>query len=273
LTALPGARGEAEDFDLHAATFQRARQNIGRHRSDGDRPAAHRARIVDQQRHDRVAEHGVALAFIRKRHGRVGDDARKARSVERAFLKIEFPGAVLMRQQAALQPVGEAPDHALQALKLLVEMVAQARQFVRIAQIVGLDDLVEFGREGAIGLLVDGISQIVRRPPALAGSLGPVLAHAVGVFALVFLAVALAAVFAGRFARFGTHHRFGRRLLARIFGLALLARIVARIVVLVRILVGLGRLALLLAQLQILDQLARGFRRRSLDRRALWRDR
>ena len=40
--------------------------------------------------------------------------ARQARRIEHAFLEIEFPGAILLRHQAALQTVGEARDHALQ---------------------------------------------------------------------------------------------------------------------------------------------------------------
>ena len=51
--------------------------------------------------------------------------------------------AVLLRQQAALQAVGEAPDDALEMGELLVEIGAQARQLVGIAEILGVDDLVE----------------------------------------------------------------------------------------------------------------------------------
>ena len=108
LPALPGARGEAEDLDLDAAALQRAGENVGAGRGDGDRPAAHRAGIVEQQRHHRVAEIGVALLLEGQRRGRVDDDARQARRIEHAFLEIEIPGAVLLRHQAALQPVGEA---------------------------------------------------------------------------------------------------------------------------------------------------------------------
>ena len=73
------------------------------------------------------------------------DDARQPRRVEDALLEIELPGAGLLRQQAALQPVGEPGDHALQVGELLVELVAQPRQLVGVAQLVGLDDLVELG--------------------------------------------------------------------------------------------------------------------------------
>ena len=41
LSALPGAGGEAEDFDLHRATLQRAGENIGAHGRHRDRAAAH----------------------------------------------------------------------------------------------------------------------------------------------------------------------------------------------------------------------------------------
>ena len=76
--ALPRARGEAEDLDLDAAALERARQDVGAHRRDGDRPAAHRAGIVDQQGHDRVAELGLLLALVGERMDRVGDDAARA---------------------------------------------------------------------------------------------------------------------------------------------------------------------------------------------------
>ena len=75
--AFPRARGEAEDLDLDAAALQRARQDVGAHRRDRDRPAAHRARIVDQQRDHRVAEIGFLLALVGQRIDRVGDDAAR----------------------------------------------------------------------------------------------------------------------------------------------------------------------------------------------------
>ena len=65
------------------------------------------------------------------------------------FLEIELPGAVLLRQQAPLQPVREPADDALKVRQLLVEIGAQPRQFVGIAQFLGMDDLVELRREGA----------------------------------------------------------------------------------------------------------------------------
>src|SRR5262249_46485799 len=43
LATLPHTGGEAEDLDLHAATLERARQDVAGHRGDRDRPAAHRA--------------------------------------------------------------------------------------------------------------------------------------------------------------------------------------------------------------------------------------
>ena len=81
---------------------------------------------------------------------RIDDDARQPRRIEQAFLEIEFPGAVLLRHQPALQAVGEAGDDALQMRELLVEIAAQAVEFLRLAQFLGRDGLVELGREGAI---------------------------------------------------------------------------------------------------------------------------
>ena len=149
LAALPGAGGEAEDLDLDAAALQRARQDVGAGRGDRDRPAAHRAGIVEQQRDDGVAELGVALGLEGQRVHRVDDDARQAGGVEHAFLEVEVPGAVLLRHQAALQPVGEAADGALQVGELLVEVGAQAVELGDVAEFLGLDRLVEAGGEGA----------------------------------------------------------------------------------------------------------------------------
>src|SRR4029077_8788152 len=103
LPALPGARGEAENFDLDAATLERARENIGASGGHCDRTATHRAGIIKQQRDDRVAELGVLLGLERKRVQRIDDDARQARGIELTFLKIEFPGAVLLSHQAPLE--------------------------------------------------------------------------------------------------------------------------------------------------------------------------
>ena len=47
---------------------------------------------------------------------RVDDHARQPRGVEHALLLVELPGAVLLRHQPPLQPVGEPGDHALQML-------------------------------------------------------------------------------------------------------------------------------------------------------------
>ena len=79
---------------------------------------------------------------------RIDDDARQPRRIEQAFLEVEFPGAVLLRHQTALQPVGEPRDHALQMRELLVEIAAQAVELLRLAQILGGDGLVELRGEG-----------------------------------------------------------------------------------------------------------------------------
>src|SRR4029453_12168970 len=50
MSALPGARGEAEDLDLHAAALERAGENIGATGRDHDRATAHGTRIVEEQR-------------------------------------------------------------------------------------------------------------------------------------------------------------------------------------------------------------------------------
>ena len=65
LAALPGPGGEAQDLGLHCAALQRAGEDVGADGGDRDRAAAHGARIVDQQRHHRVAKLGVALDLVR----------------------------------------------------------------------------------------------------------------------------------------------------------------------------------------------------------------
>ena len=143
LAALPAAGGEAEQLDLDAAALERAREDVGAHRGDRDRPAAHRARVVDQQRDHRVAELGVLLELVGQRVLGVDHDPGQARGVEQALVEIELPGPGLLRQQAALQAVGQAADHALEAAELLVELAAQPGELERAAQLARLDHLVE----------------------------------------------------------------------------------------------------------------------------------
>ncbi len=147
LPAFPSARREAEDLYLYAAALQRARQDIGAAGGDHDRPAAHRAGVVEQKRHDRIAELHVPLALERQRVHGIDDDARQARRIERAFLEVEVPGAVLLREQAPLQPVGEARDGARQCAQLPVEVGAQALELLGRGQLLGADLLVELAGE------------------------------------------------------------------------------------------------------------------------------
>lgn len=150
LPALPGARREAENLDLDTAALQRPRQNVGARRRYCDRASAHRAGIVEQQRHHRVAEGRFLLVHERQRMERIGDHARQPRRIENAFLEIEIPGAVLLRHQLALQAIGEPRHDVLQMRELLVEIAAQALQFVVLAEIFRRHDLVEFRRKGMI---------------------------------------------------------------------------------------------------------------------------
>src|SRR5208282_6339375 len=63
LAALPRAGREAEDFDLDAATLQCAGQNIGAGSGNRNRTATHRAGIIDEQGHYRIAELHILLTF------------------------------------------------------------------------------------------------------------------------------------------------------------------------------------------------------------------
>src|SRR5690606_21920353 len=67
LPALPRAGGEAENLHLHAAALQRASKDVGADRGDADRPPAHRAGVVDQQRDDGVLEFLLALDLVAQR--------------------------------------------------------------------------------------------------------------------------------------------------------------------------------------------------------------
>ena len=89
-----------------------------------------------------IAELHVEFALVRQRLHRVHHHARQAAGVEQPFIQVELPGAGLLRQQPALQAVGQLGDHALQVLQLLVELLAQARQFVRITELLRLGLLV-----------------------------------------------------------------------------------------------------------------------------------
>ena len=91
----------------------------------------------------------------------IGDDARQPRRIQNALFEIELPGAVLLRHQAALQPVGEPRHDALQMRELLVEVGAQPLQLVMVAEIFGGDHLVELRRKG-----------VIFRPARLVGAAG-----------------------------------------------------------------------------------------------------
>src|SRR5262249_10302390 len=106
LPALPRARGKAENFHLDAAAVERARQDIGPSRRGRDRPSAYRTRIVEQERDHGFAETGFLLVLERERMERIDHDAREPRRIEQSLLQVELPGAVLLRHQTALQPVG-----------------------------------------------------------------------------------------------------------------------------------------------------------------------
>ena len=99
-------------------------------------------------------------------HG-IDDDARQARGVEHAFLEIEIPGAVLLRHEAALQAVGEARHHALQAGQLLVEIVAQPRQFLGVAEVLGGDLFVELVGEDLVEVFIGQRREGQLRAPGL----------------------------------------------------------------------------------------------------------
>jgi hypothetical protein len=100
--------------ELDAAALERTCEDIGARGRDRDRPPAHRAGIVEKQRHHRVAEVSVLLALERQRMQRIDDHARQPRRIEQTLFQIEFPGAALLRKQKPLQAVGQPRHDALQ---------------------------------------------------------------------------------------------------------------------------------------------------------------
>ena len=135
---------------FHPAPFQRPGKDIGADRGNADRTPAHRTRIVDQQRHHRIAKLDIAFDFVGQSRARRHDDPRQPGGVEHAFFLIEVPAAVLLRHQAPLEPVRELRDDALQAGQLAIEIGAQAVELLRIAQFGRFDFLVEPVGEGGV---------------------------------------------------------------------------------------------------------------------------
>ena len=61
---------------------------------------------------------------------RVNDDAGEAASVERAFLQVEVPGAILLSKQLALELVCQTRNGGRQIAQFLVEEAAQTLQLI-----------------------------------------------------------------------------------------------------------------------------------------------
>ena len=201
LAAFPGLGGEAEDLDLHAATLQRARQNVGTSGGNGNRTPAHGSRVVQKQRHDRVAEIGVPLLLEGKRGHWIGYGTGQSGGVQKPFFKVEVPGPVLLRHQLALQPVGKARHGPLQVGQLLVQEPAQTIKLRHVAKFFSGNRLVKLGGEHA----VVGFGPVGERrigPVAFARLLG-ILRHVLigEVFHIGFGGFRIAAflLFAGKF--------------------------------------------------------------------------
>src|SRR5690606_28935828 len=150
----------------------------------------------------------------------------KPRGVEHSLFEVELPGAVLLREQPALQPVGEAGDDALQMLQLLVEIGAQPRQFLRVAQFLGADHFVEARGEGAIVGAARRVPAHVARAPGLGGVVaagGVGILRAVGGRRVVGISGLLGCVVGGELGIFGRGavlgvFAFGGVLLVRLIG-------------------------------------------------------
>ena len=245
--ALPGPRGKAQDLDLDVDPLQRARHHVRGDRGDGNRPAAHGPRVVDEQRHHGVAKLGVLLDLERQGRGRVGDHAGEPSGIEDAFLAVELPRPVLLRLQAALKLVGKAADRALERFELLVEILPEPFELGGFGQVLGADLLVmgvvehrveriglrgrrrrgRFGRHlglGQLGFLARfELGEVVHRDLGFALVLLLVLGlvglgiHVVGAFRAVVLLLLVLLLVLG----------FGLRLLLLVLGVGVVAELVA----------------------------------------------
>ena len=182
---------------------------------------------------------------------RVGDDAGEPGGIEQPLFQVELPRAGLAREQAPLQPVGEPADDAVQLRELLVELGAQPGQLLGIAQVGGVDDLVELQRVRLVG-------RLLRLPRSAAGKETPpagllvVLAFAhggVGVLVGVFGGLGiLVRVDVGLAVAVGVH-------LVAALGVAGLARVVVVGLLRARLVLGVVRvLGVLVGQVQVPDE-------------------
>ena len=78
------------------------------------------------------------------------DHPRNSRRVEHPLFLVEVPAARLLRHQPPLQPVGEPRHDPAKARHLLVEVSAQPRQFILVAQLGRAHRLIEAVGERAI---------------------------------------------------------------------------------------------------------------------------
>ena len=104
-----------------------------------------------------MRDHGIAelhLLFLLERqriHG-IDDHLRQPGGIQHPFFQIELPGAVLLRHQPPLQPIGQLGGGVLQGDQLLIEQRPQADQLIGLAELLRAHDLVErFG----VGVVVD----------------------------------------------------------------------------------------------------------------------
>ena len=155
--------------------------------------------------------------------GGVRDHPREAGGVEVAFLEVELPGPDLLGEQAALEPVGELADDALQVRELLVEVRAQPAQLVRLAELRRVDGFVVVRAIGVVLVAVGEVAPRLGAPDRLARGLGVLVAElqAAGVEAVRVPGVGL--VLAGALAHLGAFHALGSRVVG-IAGLALVQR-------------------------------------------------
>ena len=125
LAAVPLARREAQDLAVHAAALEHPREDLDGQGGNLHRAAAHRARVIDQQRHHRAGEGRFGLLLERPRGAAAGDKRGQPRAVQLALVEIEPPLPRLARHQHPHQPLGQSRHHDAQRGQVLLERLAE----------------------------------------------------------------------------------------------------------------------------------------------------
>ena len=134
-----------------AAALQRCGDHVGGEAGDLDRLAAHRAGIVDEDRHDGVAELQFLFLLVGAGEAGIDDDAVEPRGVDQALVEVERPVARLPGQQLALQLGDQAAEIAAELGAPLFEPGALLAQRRDVDEVDRSHHQVMRGRTGGVG--------------------------------------------------------------------------------------------------------------------------